>query len=66
MGDGHVALILDVLGLAQVEEQAYESAPETLDERHREFIRGVYKLQNRLLLLLDTAKAASALQAQPA
>lgn len=40
--DGPVSLLVDEIGdVVEVEEQAYESAPETLDERHREFIRGV-------------------------
>jgi chemotaxis protein histidine kinase CheA len=37
---------------------AYERAPENLDPAARELIRGVYKLRDRRLLVLDTERTA--------
>jgi len=36
----------------------YERPPENLDPAAREVIRGVYKLQGRLLLVLDAERTA--------
>ena len=70
--DGPVSLLVDEIGdVLDTEEADYEDPPETLDPGAREFIRGVYKLPDRLLLVLDTEKAlglelASARLHQPA
>lgn len=56
--DGAVSLLVDEIGdVLDVEEADYEDPPETLPASARELIRGVYKLQGRLLLVLDTEKA---------
>ncbi len=58
--DGPISLLVDEIGdVVEVEEDSFESPPETLEARRREFLRGVYKLKDRLLLLLDTEKAIS-------
>jgi purine-binding chemotaxis protein CheW len=58
--DGPVSLLVDEIGdVVDVEEQLFEHVPETLNAQQREFIHGVYKLKERLLLLLDSEKAMS-------
>ena len=54
--DGAVSLLVDVL---EIPDNTYESTPETLTGVARELIRGVYKLKDRLLLILDTEQAVS-------
>jgi purine-binding chemotaxis protein CheW len=39
-----------------VDAATFERPPENLDPAARELIRGVYKLKDRLLLVLDTEK----------
>jgi purine-binding chemotaxis protein CheW len=52
--DGVVSLLVDEIGdVVDVESASYEPPPENLDATARELIRGVYKLKNRLLLVLD-------------
>ena len=56
--DGPVSLLVDEIGdVVGTEEADSDDSPETLDPVTREFIRGVYKLPDRLLLVLDTEKA---------
>jgi purine-binding chemotaxis protein CheW len=67
--DGAVSLLVDEIGdVVEVQDDIYERPPETLNGAARELIRGVYKLKERLLLILDTEKAVglptSAAQAQ--
>jgi purine-binding chemotaxis protein CheW len=58
--DGAMSLLVDDIGdVVEVDEQSFESAPDTLTGVARELIRGVYKLDKQLLLLLDTEKAVS-------
>ena len=58
--DGPISLLVDEIGdVVEVEEDAFENPPDTLEARQREFLRGVYKLKQKLLLLLDTEKAVS-------
>ena len=65
--DGPISLLVDEIGdVVEVEEQLFEPAPDTLDSHGREFIRGVYKLKQQLLLLLDTEKAMSVVGTHPA
>jgi purine-binding chemotaxis protein CheW len=53
--DGAVSLLVDEVGdVLDVDESTYELPPENLDPATRELIRGVYKLKDRLLLVLDT------------
>jgi purine-binding chemotaxis protein CheW len=42
-----------------VEEENFEQPPETLDSTARELVRGVYKLNDRLMHVLDTNAAVS-------
>ncbi|MBK6697847.1 MAG: chemotaxis protein CheW [Myxococcales bacterium] len=56
--DGAVSLLVDDIGdVVEVDESAFEGPPETMPARARELVRGVYKLNDRLLLLLDTERA---------
>jgi purine-binding chemotaxis protein CheW len=56
--EGAVSLLVDEIGdVIEVEEEALESPPETLQGFAREVVRGVYKLSGRLLLVLDTERA---------
>lgn len=56
--EGAVSLLVDeIADVLEVEEDQYEAPPETLRASARELIRGVYKLEGRLLLVLDTEKA---------
>ncbi len=55
---GAVSLLVDEIGdVVKVEESAFENAPENVDPRIRELTTGMYKLKDRLLLVLDTKKA---------
>lgn len=55
--EGAVSLLVDEIGdVLDVEEAEYEPAPETLAAEARELIRGVFKLPEKLLLILDTEK----------
>lgn len=53
--DGAVSLLVDEIGdVLTVPESAFERPPETLQGKTRDVIRGAYKLEQRLLLILDT------------
>jgi purine-binding chemotaxis protein CheW len=53
--DGAVSLLVDEIGdVLEVPEQQFERPPDTLHATMRDLIRGVYKLKERLLLILDT------------
>jgi purine-binding chemotaxis protein CheW len=55
--DGAVSLLVDEIGdVLDVDDATYERPPENLDPAAVELIRGVYKLQGRLLLVLDTER----------
>jgi purine-binding chemotaxis protein CheW len=56
--DGAVSLLVDEIGdVLDVDESAFEQVPENVAPGIRELTTGVYKLKDRLLLILDTAKA---------
>jgi len=56
--DGAVSLLVDEIGdVAEVEESTFERPPETLTGPVRAIILGVYKLDGRLLHVLDKEKA---------
>jgi purine-binding chemotaxis protein CheW len=56
--DGAVSLLVDEIGdVVEVEEATFERPPETLRGTVRTVITGVHKLNNRLMLVLDTEKA---------
>ena len=58
--DGAVSLLVDEIGdVLEVDYDAFETPPETLNRQARELIPGVYKLNERLLHVLDTARAVS-------
>jgi purine-binding chemotaxis protein CheW len=53
-GDGAVSILVDEIGdVLHVPEELFERPPETLQGTARELISGAYKLQDRLLLILD-------------
>src|SRR5580704_15848000 len=55
--DGAVSLLVDEIGdVLDVDTATYERPPENLDSAVRELIAGVYKLKDRLLLILDTER----------
>jgi purine-binding chemotaxis protein CheW len=55
--DGAVSLLVDEIGdVLDVDAATYERPPENLDPAAREIIHGVYKLKDRLLLVLDTER----------
>jgi purine-binding chemotaxis protein CheW len=55
-----VSLLVDEIGdVLEVEDETFEAPPETLQGEAREMIRGVYKLKDRLLLILDTEKTVT-------
>lgn len=56
--DGAVSLLVDEIGdVVEVEEESFETPPETLKGTVRTVILGVYKLKDRLMHVLDTEKA---------
>jgi purine-binding chemotaxis protein CheW len=58
--DGAMSLLVDDIGdVVEVHTESFERAPHTLTGVTRELIHGVYKLENQLLLLLDTDKAVN-------
>jgi purine-binding chemotaxis protein CheW len=58
--DGAVSLLVDEIGdVLEVSEKLFERPPETLKGTARELIRGAYKLENRLLLILDTERTVN-------
>jgi len=59
-GDGEVCLLADEVGnVVEVEEATFEPSPETLSARMRGLIRGVYKLEQQLLHVLDTSQVCA-------
>lgn len=58
LGGEVVSLLVDAIGdVVDVADDAFEMPPDTLDGAVRELIRGAYKLDGRLLLALDVARA---------
>jgi purine-binding chemotaxis protein CheW len=56
--DGAVSFLVDEIGdVLEVQDDRFENPPETLQGPGRELVRGVYKLQERLMLVLDTELA---------
>ena len=59
--DGAVSLLVDEIGdVLSVPEAGFERAPETLQGAARELVLGVYKLDHRLLLILDADRTTGA------
>lgn len=58
--DGAISLLVDEIGdVVEIQDEAYERPPETLKGLGRELVTGVYKLKERLLLILDTERTVS-------
>ena len=58
--DGAVSLLVDEIGdVLEAEEDKLERPPETLQGHARDLVQGVYKLQERLMLVLDTQRTMS-------
>jgi purine-binding chemotaxis protein CheW len=58
--DGAVSLLVDEIGdVVEIQDDIYEHPPETLKGVARELVQGVYKLKERLLLILDTEKTVT-------
>lgn len=56
---GVVSLLVDEIGdVIEVDEHDFERPPETLNGIARELVRGVYKLKDRLLLIIDAEQTA--------
>jgi len=56
--DGAVSLLVDEIGdVLDVAPDCFESVPDNLPAQQRELIAGIYKLDGRLLLVLDAERA---------
>jgi purine-binding chemotaxis protein CheW len=56
--DGAVSFLVDEIGdVVEVDDESFETPPETLQGRVREVILGVHKLEKHLMHVLDTDKA---------
>jgi purine-binding chemotaxis protein CheW len=59
-----ISLLVDEIGdVLEVDEDLFEEPPQTLRGTARELIRGAYKIDGKLLLLLDTDRAVEVPQA---
>ncbi|MFM2152719.1 MAG: hypothetical protein RL199_1154 [Pseudomonadota bacterium] len=57
---GAIALLVDEIGdVLEVEQATFERPPETLQGVARDLLLGIYKLKDRLLLVLDADKAVT-------
>ena len=62
--DGAVSLLVDEIGdVVEVEQETFESPPETLQGKIRMVILGVHKLDRQLMHLLDIEKACETAEA---
>ena len=58
--DGVVSLLVDEIGdVLEVADDVYERPPETIPQEVRNLVLGVYKLEGKLLLILDSEKAVN-------
>jgi purine-binding chemotaxis protein CheW len=58
--DGAISLLVDEIGdVVEIDDDVFESPPETLRGVARDLIKGVYKLKERLLLVLDTERTVN-------
>jgi purine-binding chemotaxis protein CheW len=56
--EGTVSFLVDEIGdVIEAGDSQFEAPPETMRGAARQLIRGVYKLKDRLLLILDIEKA---------
>lgn len=64
---GAISLLVDEIGdVLEVSDEDFEATPETLDAALGELVRGVYKLPDRLLLVLDAGQAIRLFDAEAA
>ncbi|MBX3196558.1 MAG: chemotaxis protein CheW [Labilithrix sp.] len=58
--DGTVSLLVDEIGdVIEVDDHTFEKAPATMNVTLRDAVVGVFKLEDRLLLLLDAERVAA-------
>src|SRR5579863_10542916 len=58
--DGAISLLVDEIGdVVEIADDIFEAPPETLRGVARELLKGVYKLKDRLLLVLDTERTVT-------
>lgn len=58
--EGVVSLLVDeIADVLEVSEEDFERPPDTIDDITKELVHGVYKLDKKLLLILDTEKTVS-------
>jgi two-component system chemotaxis response regulator CheB len=56
--DGAISLLVDEIGdVMTIEQDYFESVPETFDPRYKSLLEGVFKLDGSLLLLLNLEEA---------
>ena len=56
--EGSVSLLVDEIGdVLDVDDRTFERPPETLDLATRRLVKGAYKLDGKLLLVLETERA---------
>jgi purine-binding chemotaxis protein CheW len=61
--EGCISLLVDRVGdVIDVDERDFEEPPETMGGRARELIRGAYKLDEGLLLALDTTQILNGME----
>jgi purine-binding chemotaxis protein CheW len=59
--DGSVSLLVDEIGdVIEVDDERFEQPPDTLQGVARSLIRGAYKLEGQLLMVLDTERVVGA------
>ena len=64
---GGVSLLVDEIGdVVEAEDASFEAPPDTLASTARSMIRGVHKLKDRLMHVLDTETALSGLSEKQA
>jgi purine-binding chemotaxis protein CheW len=58
--DGAISLLVDEIGdVIEVSDAAYEPPPTNIPPAQRTFVDGVYKLEGKLLLILNTDKTTN-------
>lgn len=58
--DGALSLLVDEIGdVLEIADDQMERPPETVDAHARELLEGVFKLENRLLLILNTERTVA-------
>lgn len=58
--DGPVSLMVDQIGdVVEIGEESFEPTPSTVQGETRDIVAGVYKLKDKLLLVLDVDRAVT-------